>query len=281
MAVADSTAGRLPRVTVPDQFRLFVSYSCRDADHPFLCDLRAFFDRPDVREVATVFMAEDRPDYGSDFIVKVLDVLGTADVVLPFLTEASQSSAWVNQEIGYALARGTPVFPAFDPGAVKGLQGMIQTTDACPVNNAARVQALFDRVLALASKDPATRKRGLSVEVKGLWWSMFDRAFPMYLRVHVRHTGKEPDSVERVFLECPNRVVEMQRVDLPKLGELRTADFKDLVLKFFPNGPGGGQTERMRLVIQTVRGTMADAVFEANGPSGWRPPDMWNDFKPY
>jgi hypothetical protein len=158
---------------------------------------------------------------------------------------------------------------------------MIQTTDACPVNNTVRVQALFDRVLALASKGPATRKRGLSVEIKGMWWSMHKNALPMYLRVHVRHAGKESDSVERVYLECPNRVAELESVDLPKLGELRTADFKDVVLKFFPNGPGGGQTERMRLVIRTVRGTIADAVFEANGPSGWRPPDMWNDFKPY
>lgn len=268
-------------MAVPNRFLLFVSYSCHDAEHPFLRDLRAFFERPDVREVATVFMAEDVPDYGSDFIAKVLDALGTADVVLPFITEASQASPWVNQEIGYALARGVPVLPAFDPIAVKGLQGMIQTTDACPVNNASRVRALFDRVLALASKDPATRKRGLSVEVKGIWWSEHKRAYPMYLRVHVRHASKEPDSVERVFLECPNRVVEMESVDLPKLGELRTADFKDVVLKFFPNGPGGAETEPMRLVVQTVRGKVADAVFEASGPSGWRPPDIWRDFTPY
>lgn len=264
-----------------DRFLLFVSYSCRDSEHPFLRDLRTFFDSPEAKRAATCFMAEDVPDYGSDFIAKVLDALGSADAVLPFITEASQSAPWVNQEIGYALARGTPVFPAFDPGAVKGLQGMIQTIDACPVNNPARVQALFDRMLALASKDPATRKRGLSVEVKGIWWSDYKRAYPMYLRVHVRHTSKELDSVERVFLECPNRVVEMQSVDLPKLAELRAADFKNEVLKFFPNGPGGAQTERMRLVIQTVRGNVAAAEFEASGPSGWRPPDMWSDFKPY
>jgi hypothetical protein len=158
---------------------------------------------------------------------------------------------------------------------------MIQTTDACPVSNPARVQALFDHVLALASKGPATRKRGLSVEVKGRWWSEFKRAYPMYLRVHVRHTSKEPDSVERVYLECPNRVVEMESVDLPKLRELRTADFKDEVLKFFPNGPGGAQAERMRLVIQTVRGNVADAEFEASGPSGWLPSNLWDNFKPY
>ena len=107
------------------------------------------------------------------------------------------------------------------------------------------------------------------------------RTSRMYLRVHVRHTSKEPDSVERVFLECTNRVVEMESVDLPKLAELRTADFKNEVLKFFPNGPGGAQTEHMRLVIQTVRGTVAAAEFDANGPSGWRPPEMWSDFKPY
>lgn len=158
---------------------------------------------------------------------------------------------------------------------------MIQTTDACPVNNPARVRALFDRVLALASKDPATRKRGLSVEVKGRWWSEFKRAYPMYLRVHVRHTGKEPDSVERVFLECPGRVVEMESVDLPKLAELRTADFKDVVLKFFPNGPGGAQTEHMKLVIQTVRGNVASDEFDASGPSGWQPSNLWDNFAPY
>ena len=121
-------------MTASNRFLLFVSYSCRDEDHPFLRDLRAFFDRHDVREVAAVFMAEDRPDYGSDFIAKVLDALGSADVVLPFITQTSQASSWVNQEIGYALARGSPVLPAFDPSTVKGLQGMIQSTDACPTD---------------------------------------------------------------------------------------------------------------------------------------------------
>lgn len=266
-------------MTTPDRFLLFVSYSCRDSEHPFLRDLRTFFDSPEAKRAATYFMAEDRPDFGSDFITKVLDALGAADAVLPFITEAGQASPWVNQEIGFARARGTLVLPAFDPRGFKGLQGMIQTTDACPVDKPALVQALFDRVLALAMQGPGARRRALSITVAGVWWSMYKGALPMYVRLEMTHASKEPDAAKRVFLVCPNRTVEMERVDHGKLGELKAADFKDVVLKFFPNG-AGQQAERMRLVIQTVRGVEADAEFEA-APSGWRPPRLWENFTPY
>lgn len=118
----------------------------------------------------------------------------------------------------------------------------------------------------------------LTIAVTGVWWSAHQGAFPMYLHVELTHAGEEPDSVKRVRLEVGTRTVNLEKVDAGKLGELKVADFKEVELKFFP--AGSGREEPMKLVIETVRGKHASAVFQAS-LSGWRPSDMWRDFVPY
>jgi TIR domain len=265
-------------MTTYEKFQLFVSYSCRDEEHAFIRELKRFFEKPEVKSIATCYMAEDVPDPGGDFVTKVIDALETSDAMLPFITKESQAAPWVNQEIGFARAKGIPILPAFDLPAGARLHGMIQTTEACRVDNRENVQALFRRVLALATQGPASRKRGLWIAVKGYWWSMHEGAFPMYVWLELTHKDKEPDAVESVFLECSNRTVEMESADRATLRELKAADHIEVVVKFFPNG--SGQLERMRLVIQTVGEKKADAQFEAS-QSGYTPSDLWKDFIPY
>ena len=259
------------------KFLLFVSYSCKDSKHPFLETLRHYFEQPEYRTFLAYFMAEDNPSFGEDFIQKVLNALKDASVVLPFITEASQLSPWVNQEIGFAQARGVPILPAFDHPHVEKLYGMIQTVDGCPVDDPTKIQSLFGHIAALAKawKHPAA-KSGFSAELKGLWWSMHANTLPLYLRIEVTHASSEPDAIKNASVEIEGR--RFETLDREKLGPLNAADFKDMILKFFPTAPSG--SAKARLILQTVRGKTAEITFDASA-SGWRPPDLWKDFKPY
>ncbi|MFP9192200.1 toll/interleukin-1 receptor domain-containing protein [Natronosalvus vescus] len=46
--------------------------------------------------------------------------LANSDVVVAVLTDNSANSRWVNQEIGYALAKGIPVLPLYDDETLRG-----------------------------------------------------------------------------------------------------------------------------------------------------------------
>ncbi len=46
--------------------------------------------------------------------------VANSDVVVAVLTDAGVKSEWVNQEIGYALAKGVPVLPLYDDERLRG-----------------------------------------------------------------------------------------------------------------------------------------------------------------
>ncbi len=46
--------------------------------------------------------------------------LANSDVVVPVLTQRSAISRWVNQEIGYARAKGIPVLPLYEEADLRG-----------------------------------------------------------------------------------------------------------------------------------------------------------------
>lgn len=265
----------MTQTTADNRFLIFVSYSCKDAEHPFLRKLRVYFDKPEIKAHATYFMAEDNPEFGADFIEKVLKALRTASAVLPFITEASWLSPWVNQEIGFARAVGVPVLPAFDPKGIKALSGMVQTTDACPIDDDVKIQALFEHIATL-SKGPKAR-RDFFIELKGMWWSMFKGSYPMYLILELNHASDMGDALKSAFIEIDGKCYDT--VDNEKLGPLASADFKRVTLKFFPTQ--STISSGAKLVLQTVRGKVAEAPFAVGGPSGWRPPELWKDFVPY
>ncbi|MFC3958406.1 toll/interleukin-1 receptor domain-containing protein [Halovivax cerinus] len=55
--------------------------------------------------------------------------LANSDVVVAVLTESSADSKWINQEIGYAIAKGIPVLPLYERadlggGFVDGVEGV-------------------------------------------------------------------------------------------------------------------------------------------------------------
>ncbi|WP_254862790.1 toll/interleukin-1 receptor domain-containing protein [Halovivax gelatinilyticus] len=55
--------------------------------------------------------------------------LANSDIVVAVLTGESENSKWINQEIGYAIAKGIPVLPLYDTerrtgGFVDGVEGV-------------------------------------------------------------------------------------------------------------------------------------------------------------
>ncbi|MFC6717218.1 toll/interleukin-1 receptor domain-containing protein [Natrialbaceae archaeon GCM10025810] len=46
--------------------------------------------------------------------------LANSDVVVAVLTERAANSTWINQEVGYALAKGIPVLPMYESEDVRG-----------------------------------------------------------------------------------------------------------------------------------------------------------------
>jgi hypothetical protein len=46
--------------------------------------------------------------------------IANADLVVAVLTEESATDAWLNQEIGYAVAKGIPVLPCYEDPSLRG-----------------------------------------------------------------------------------------------------------------------------------------------------------------
>ncbi len=55
--------------------------------------------------------------------------LANSDIVVAVLTRSSEDSKWINQEIGYAIAKGIPILPLYESeslggGFIEGLKGV-------------------------------------------------------------------------------------------------------------------------------------------------------------
>jgi hypothetical protein len=107
-------------------YRVFVSYARedREAAEKVVRRVRAMRMRPfwDARLIA-----------GPLFSQQILDSIAFSHVFICVLTRASARSAWVHQEIGYAVGAGVPVVlvavDALPSGIVEGLQAVVTTRD--------------------------------------------------------------------------------------------------------------------------------------------------------
>ena len=93
-------------------FEVFLSHSLGSGDLPLLSDLQDRSDSLGIR----LYFAERDPQLGTSVTAKVTTAISRADVVLALLTERGASSAWVNQEIGYAIGQGKIVVPLLEEG---------------------------------------------------------------------------------------------------------------------------------------------------------------------
>ncbi len=128
-------------------YRVFISYSHDDR-------VIAEIVEEHLREIGVTPMWDPLVLPGASFSDELRDMISFAHVFLPILTPGSDGRPWVHQEIGYAMALGTPVLPlsfgALPPGMADRLQAL--TISEEPV---ARCQTAVSTAVAGSGAAPA------------------------------------------------------------------------------------------------------------------------------
>ncbi|MFC4541981.1 toll/interleukin-1 receptor domain-containing protein [Halosolutus amylolyticus] len=76
--------------------------------------------------------------------------LANSDVVVAVLTERSARSQWINQEIGYALAKGIPVLPLYTDESQRG--GFISDVEGVTIDRQNLSFTIFNLLCRLRSE---------------------------------------------------------------------------------------------------------------------------------
>src|SRR6056297_1001601 len=76
--------------------------------------------------------------------------LANSDVVVAVLTRNSTASEWINQEIGYAIAKGIPVLPLYEDPSVGG--GFIDGVEGIKLDRENPTETVFKILSALRTK---------------------------------------------------------------------------------------------------------------------------------
>jgi hypothetical protein len=127
-----------PLFAHPFPFRVFLSHSSKDIDL-----VATLHDR--VRGVGIdLYLAEHDVRPGALLSTKVQSAIERSHAVIVLLTEAAANSAYVQQEIGYALRCDRPVVPLVEAGLPVGSLAMLQGREFIPLNPADPVKGFED-----------------------------------------------------------------------------------------------------------------------------------------
>ena len=94
------------------EFSVFVSHSMRPADLPLLRGVCEHLSHYGI----TYYLAERDWRFGEHLPARIENAIKRSHCVLGFLTQDGEASAWVNQEIGAAIAAKKPVLPVLEMG---------------------------------------------------------------------------------------------------------------------------------------------------------------------
>jgi hypothetical protein len=116
-------------------YRVFISHSAADKAVVDILDAHA-------RAVGfETYLYERETEGGRAVSEKVQEAIGKCDAVVALLTEASATSAYVHQEIGYALGQNKLVLPLVDRGLHTPPVAMLQGTEYIPLDPASPSEA--------------------------------------------------------------------------------------------------------------------------------------------
>ncbi|AGB32047.1 hypothetical protein C488_05803 [Natrinema pellirubrum DSM 15624] len=76
--------------------------------------------------------------------------LANSDLVVAVLTEGAADDEWINQEIGYAVAKGIPVLPLFDEGIDR--RGFVSDVDGVTIDRGDLSATIFNLLCRLRSE---------------------------------------------------------------------------------------------------------------------------------
>jgi hypothetical protein len=139
--------------------KVFVSHSTSD-DNKMEAVTRAIKKRDQLEAVVVV----KKRQQGKWFPDKVAEAIDSADLVIPILTSNSIMSQWVNQEIGYARAKGKDIWPVLAKNQTQNLKGFLsrdqdQAYRFEPSNNERQEATRFARVCNKLLDDYLTEKK--------------------------------------------------------------------------------------------------------------------------
>src|SRR5947209_9837790 len=93
-------------------FEVFLSYSVGHSDLPLVVNLQEQANAAGI----TLYLADRDAQPGTNLSAKIEIAISRAEVLVALLTENGVDSKWVNQEIGYALAKQKVVVPLVEEG---------------------------------------------------------------------------------------------------------------------------------------------------------------------
>lgn len=119
------------------QLVIFLSHAADDLDHVELV-------RGQIAALgARVYLAEHDPQPGTPLAEKVTTAIDRSDAVIVVLTSASHNSVYVQQEIGFAKARGKLIIPIIDEAIVDKIDlGMLAGLEYLPLDLARPAEAM-------------------------------------------------------------------------------------------------------------------------------------------
>lgn len=132
-------------------FVVFLSHSVSDDDLPYLAEL----ERRSQQIGIGLYLAERSPQPGTPLSTKVRNNITRADLVPALLTRQGVASAWVNQEIGFAVNQNKRILPVLEkgvspPGVIAGMEYVRLDPE--------RPHDAFDRVVAFLGKLKADKE---------------------------------------------------------------------------------------------------------------------------
>ncbi|GGG08493.1 MULTISPECIES: toll/interleukin-1 receptor domain-containing protein [Cysteiniphilum] len=129
-----------------DLIRLFISH--RDKDKLIAHKIAENIENYGVQS----FVAHESIEASKKWCDEILKGLETMDMMLLLLTDECQNSCWVNQEIGYALARDVPIFIAKE-GNTDDPKGFISSLQACKFNSSNGIDELNIKIFEFICKN--------------------------------------------------------------------------------------------------------------------------------
>lgn len=110
----------MPSQSSKRKYVFFISHSTEDlkSDVGEICEILETCKIPS-------FVADRDAPLGNPLPEEIKKAIEESELFLVFITKKSRNSAWVNQEIGFALGRGIPVIP-IKKGQIK-VKGLIES----------------------------------------------------------------------------------------------------------------------------------------------------------
>jgi hypothetical protein len=97
---------------------VFISHSVGTAEMPIVNQMSAEFTGAGVQP----YIAHYHREFGNNLSTKVQTAISASNALVVLWTASGAQAAWVNQEVGFALGRGLPVYALVEKGVeVKGM----------------------------------------------------------------------------------------------------------------------------------------------------------------